>query len=692
MRGTLRGKVILAVGLSLLMADALGFVIARETFDRQEREEVSEGIRAATGALAERLDQRITGWQDHLASEAAGFRPEFVKEHLIAIVGSGLAGAAYVAPNGTRVTHRSHHEPDPIERAVTGPPVEVLTDAIVLRQPIGGGGTIIAWTDASFAADLFASDGPIILTTPSGLRYGTPEAIEGATRAAAEEGHWLRAGAQSATTGAEVVALAPLDGVRDRALASALGLLVTTTIVYALAGAIIFWIVSRTLAPLEQITQAAQKLGQGEHELTIEIETGDEMEILAQTLVTSARGLAQARERERGQAVALREAAVEHQRLSSALVMEQREAHHRRILEALNECVVATDTQGKVLYANAAARSHGYATGGRASAPLIEGDAPVLDAMVRSAESLAGPSVRVTTHANRLLEAQARAIGYADADAILIVLIDVTEQVRLADEAEHRRAALARSERLSALGTLVAGVAHEINNPLTYINGNIEMAMFDLGERTEMEETRRMLASALAGTERIAHITSALRAVARQGPGDAHENVDLGAVAANVHALLRVGLPDGIDLDIESAQGTFVLGSPTELHQVLLNLAKNSLEAVGEGGKVRIRVAADDTFATLAVRDDGPGIPAETLARLFTPFFTTKPHGTGLGLSIVEGIVRDHGGTIDVKTALGDGTEFIVRLPLASARAAPDAVERLQGAAPSGHQPHIQIG
>ena len=247
-------------------------------------------------------------------------------------------------------------------------------------------------------------------------------------------------------------------------------------------------------------------------------------------------------------------------------------------------------------------------------------------------------------------------------------------------EVARQRDVVARQEKLSALGSLVAGVAHEVNNPLTYLGGNIELAILDLEEMeqryaksgeappVDLAETRRLLQTALGGAERIGEIVKALRAVARTKGSAERERVPMNKIAQNVCELMKIGVPDRVTLRCETdAQDPAVLGFSSELHQVALNLAKNAVEATAQnGGSVVVSVGSTGDKVELRVTDEGMGMSEETRKRLFTPFFTTKgTSGTGLGLSIVASIVKDHSGDIVVDSEPGKGTVFRVRLPRA---------------------------
>lgn len=260
--------------------------------------------------------------------------------------------------------------------------------------------------------------------------------------------------------------------------------------------------------------------------------------------------------------------------------------------------------------------------------------------------------------------------GLADRIESYVGIVEDTTEVR---ERESRRELLERRERLSALGNLVAGVAHEVNNPLTYLMGNMQLAQAELARaapdasrREGIERAQRLIRTSVEGGERIARIVRALRAVTRTTSEGAREPVRLNAVASSIHDLMRTSIPGAVSLELHvSPDDPEVDGNPGELAQVLLNLATNAVQAIGAGpGSVAIEVRCDETSATMSVRDDGPGLTPEAHARLFTPFFTTKAEGTGLGLSLAHAIVRDHGGEIHVENTPSEGAAFRVRLPL----------------------------
>jgi two-component system, NtrC family, sensor kinase len=253
----------------------------------------------------------------------------------------------------------------------------------------------------------------------------------------------------------------------------------------------------------------------------------------------------------------------------------------------------------------------------------------------------------------------------------------------------------------------VAGVAHEINNPLAFVINNTAVLQRDLKALTEMLRLYRQTDAALKektpelageiaelservdidytlvnlpemlnrsreGLKRIQQIVKDLRDFARLDESDLHE-VDLNAgIQSTVNIILghakkkQVRIETQLDPSLPP-----VACQPAKINQVVMNLLSNAIDASKEAGKVVVRTAAVNGCARIQVEDEGGGIPVEVRERIFDPFFTTKPvgEGTGLGLSISYGIVNDHGGTIEVESEPGKGAKFVVCLPVREKKA-----------------------
>jgi two-component system NtrC family sensor kinase len=228
---------------------------------------------------------------------------------------------------------------------------------------------------------------------------------------------------------------------------------------------------------------------------------------------------------------------------------------------------------------------------------------------------------------------------------------------------QSAQAQLVRAEKLAALGTLAAGVAHEVNNPLQAIQTNLEMALEDLDEQRPVD--RELLDFAKQDVQRIEGIVSRLLDFARPA------QVELKAV--NLNELVREVLTlagkqlEHAHVKVQTALTArrAVLGSADQLKQVILNLVVNAMEAMPNGGELTIHTEDASDAVILKVRDTGTGIQADELPKVFDPFFTTKPDGTGLGLSVTYSIIEGHGGQIEVRSEPGVFTEFTVCLPVA---------------------------
>ncbi len=228
---------------------------------------------------------------------------------------------------------------------------------------------------------------------------------------------------------------------------------------------------------------------------------------------------------------------------------------------------------------------------------------------------------------------------------------------------------LVRSERLASVGYLAAGVAHEINNPLGIIAGYAELTLKELSQDQSQSESAKSLRIICEEAFRCKEITQKLLSLARPG-SDVRTRHSLSAAAREVVSILA-GLQNFRErmLTVEAPEACEILASESEIKQVLLNLAINALEATSAvGGKVHISVDRTADNVTLTITDNGRGMDAQTLERVFEPFFTDKrgagKPGTGLGLSITHAIIESHGGSIRAESdGLGHGSRFIISLP-----------------------------
>jgi PAS domain S-box-containing protein len=348
----------------------------------------------------------------------------------------------------------------------------------------------------------------------------------------------------------------------------------------------------------------------------------------------------------------------------------EREEFIRSVVESLHEGVVALDRDGRITAWNRAmevrydiaaaevlgreffemfpaARREAWGTSLRR---LLDGE---IEELVL--EGVAHESLRAGRVVQNLKGTRLRRNG-APAGAVLLVE-DITEQVGLERSARQ-------AEKMAAVGTLAAGVAHELNNPIGIISSRIELMLLDLESQPLGDELRRDLEVLHRHAQRVARIVQGLLSFARQAPAE-QGPVDLNRVAEDTLLLVDKQIArEGITIVRRLAPGLpAVWGDANALQQVMMNLVTNAREALGARGEIAIETEHRADGVRLIVRDTGPGIPRDTLSKIFDPFFTTKPSGTGLGLSISYGIVRDHHGTIEVDSEPGRGTVFVLTFP-----------------------------
>ncbi|HXJ34177.1 MAG TPA: ATP-binding protein [Candidatus Eisenbacteria bacterium] len=237
----------------------------------------------------------------------------------------------------------------------------------------------------------------------------------------------------------------------------------------------------------------------------------------------------------------------------------------------------------------------------------------------------------------------------------------ILENAGLAADLEHARGLLQRADRLSALGTLAAGVAHEIRNPLVSVRTFIQL----LPERVDDEEFRTSFRElALKEIERICELITDLLSFSRPSPAD-REPASLNEIASQIVRLLE---PEARKRDVTiTADFTdlvpIVVVHESQVKQVLMNVVLNAIQACAGHGSVTVTTQVDAAGCVIEVADTGVGMTPEQREHMFDPFFTTKDNGSGLGLYIANRIVSDHGGRIEARPREGGGTIFTITFP-----------------------------
>jgi PAS domain S-box-containing protein len=274
-----------------------------------------------------------------------------------------------------------------------------------------------------------------------------------------------------------------------------------------------------------------------------------------------------------------------------------------------------------------------------------------------------------------LLAESERKNAFDDTDAAILESLGAfvstsLENARLYAEKAKVQSRLIEIEKLRSLGLMTSGIAHDFNNLLAVILARAELALQRIDDPKARQHLEQVIASARDGGETIHRLQDFART--RQDTSD-FVGVDLNQIVREAVELSRprwkdqaqsAGIDVAIELDLRVERP--IMGAPSQLREILLNLIFNAVEAMPEGGTVRITTASDEQYALIVVEDDGVGMTEEVKEQIFVPYFTTKEGGTGLGLSMVYGVVQRHGGDIEVTTEPGKGSCFVVRLPTTS--------------------------
>lgn len=339
----------------------------------------------------------------------------------------------------------------------------------------------------------------------------------------------------------------------------------------------------------------------------------------------------------------------------AAMAQQRSERRFHDLVESIPEGVIALDHDRRTMFASSRARelANGQEPLGRTLGELFG----LLQHQERSL--LAGEDLGF-----QLGDRWLRFRATSTAEGAVVVVRDATEERALQEQLVH-------ADRMASVGTLAAGVAHEINNPLMAIGASLEL----LAMKTPLDpDAAGLLESAQVGATRIAGIANDLLSIARdptdgEGIAEVRSSIDT-ALRLSGHRLRHTAR---VEVDVPAALPPVAM-APVHLGQVLMNLVINAAQAFENPSPsrcgIKVRAREQDGTVHLTVEDNGPGIPSEVASRVFDPFFTTKDtgEGTGLGLSITRGLVDRVGGKITLDTRPGEGSRFTVCLPSARTR------------------------
>jgi PAS domain S-box-containing protein len=421
---------------------------------------------------------------------------------------------------------------------------------------------------------------------------------------------------------------------------------------------------------------------------------------------------------------------MERRRMMDAL--RQSEERHRAVIEQASEGIYLVDAEShQIVEANPAiARLLGYSVEevrGRPIYDIVRDEREGVDARIRRVIEANVPVVGERQYWKKDGTAvdvgvSAAVIRYGGRNVLCTVVHDITERkraqklleeknVQLEEAVQSERQAhqklkdaqsqLVQAEKLAGLGQMVAGVAHEINNPLSFVANNVAVLQRDLKAMRQLLELYRqhdaylaeqkpeafadvkdlveridlnytlgnldeMLIRCREGLRRIQQIVKDLRDFARLDDADQHEADINAGIQSTANIILGRAKKKQVQVQLELGNLPMVVCYPAKVNQVVMNLLANAIDASPEGAIVTVSSRAVDGEVQIEVADRGKGITPEIRSRIFDPFFTTKPlgEGTGLGLSISYGIINDHGGTIEVDSTPGAGSRFTIHLPL----------------------------
>ncbi len=347
------------------------------------------------------------------------------------------------------------------------------------------------------------------------------------------------------------------------------------------------------------------------------------------------------------------------------------ESRWRHLIETSQDAILIVDiSTDTVLGANRVAmdwmESEEWA-GWRLSKMLREPEGSLL-ARCATRAPWSATGILISTPGGKTFPADLRIHPFADPQSLIVAVVLQDAAQRLLRSQQE-----AKTNRLTQVGAVAAGIIHEINNPLAFMIANLYYLEDVLlkptsgsgGAPPEPGVLKEVIRDTRKGARRVQQIANHMLSLARKDESD-HEPVDVGRVITLVVKMARAQLPEGSELHVEMGDPPPVMFSRTHLSQVLLNLMLNAAQAIqrGGGGDIYVRVwTRPPDRVAIEVRDTGPGMPYAVLTRVTEPFFTTREEGTGLGLSVCMSIVEEHDGRMTIDSVEGKGT--VVRLELA---------------------------
>lgn len=459
----------------------------------------------------------------------------------------------------------------------------------------------------------------------------------------------------------------------ERDESAATGVILWITIIAVSVGILVTFLSLQALRPIRRLAEGARHISKGDFSHTVEVSSEDEFGFLASEFNRMARSLAQREKEAARQQEKLEEVNRELRR--SGMDLELMKLYNENIIRSVHNGILVADPRGLITTINPAAERlwnlDPDTTIGKTlrELPIASALSQLTDAWERvllDEESVlfenmefdipARGQILVDLYVSPLLGHDQNVQG------VLLVGEDVTEKVRT-------KQALLQSERLATIGRMSALVAHEIRNPLSSIGLNTEMLEEELESSPpgDTDEAAQLLRSISREVERLTEVTEEYLKFARL-PKPNLMPEQLNDILANLLRFVGSELSEaGIELESElDPDLSPVRADEAQLRQAFLNLLRNSIESMPQGGRLRIKTIQSNGTANVQIDDTGSGIDQTCLDRIFDPFFSTRDGGTGLGLSLTQQIVSEHGGLIRCESQPGKGTTFVVELPLSA--------------------------
>jgi two-component system, NtrC family, sensor kinase len=437
---------------------------------------------------------------------------------------------------------------------------------------------------------------------------------------------------------------------------------------------------NKIVRPIRQVQRTAESIGRGETVEPLDIKTGDEIESLAEEINTMS-GLLQKMF-----------SGLEHQVEAKTQEVIHLKKYTDSILMSVPEVILIVGPELKIEYANAAfeqltgclpdkymehtlselSLEHSKEwtllskeVGKYSGETKEEVASPQTNSTYKAKDPLAPSDGDSNKDSQNTVTLGDQIFAYKFFDVVLeeeearrigLILKNITEEKRLLDR-------LTQADKLSGLGTLAAGIAHEMNNPLYSIMGFTEAIM----EEKQISKIQPLAQKVLDRSKHMASVILNLSGYVRTNDKDSMKEVDVNEkLEAATEMALMGSYTDDIDLVKNFGSVPSLQAKPEEIQQVFLNIISNAVQAMEGKGKLTLSSQQDNGFVVVQIQDTGPGISPEHITKVFDPFFTTKEQGegTGLGLNIVHRVVKQNGGDIKIESEPGEGTTFVISFPV----------------------------